>query len=106
MHLGTFREPLQIANLQAAAHLFAGLLSCSSCQRGDESQRHVAGAAGVVMEGVCDEGRAGHWLFGGRELSGWLSLSCESEAWARILTLMKSVVSLSKDSSSVAFWKC
>ena len=83
---------------------FAGLLNCSSCRRGDESQRYVAGAAGVVVEGVCKEGRAG--LFGGRELSSWLFGSHESKALARILTLMKSVVSFSKGSSSVAFWKC
>lgn len=104
MHLGTFCEPVQTAILQTAAHLFAGLLNCSSCQRGDKSQRYVAGAAGVVVEGVCEEGRAG--LFGSRELSSWLFGSYESKALARILTLMKSVVSLSKDSSSVAFWKC
>lgn len=66
----------------------------------------MAGAAGVVVEGVCEEGRAGHLLFGGCELSSWLSGSHESKALAGILTLMKSVIILSKGSSSVAFWKC
>lgn len=60
---GAFCEPGQTGNLQTVA----GLLNRSSCRGGGASRRYVAGAAGVAVEGVCEEG--GAWLFGGRELS-------------------------------------
>lgn len=62
--------------------------------------------SGVVEEGVYrHRGRAKHLQFSGNELPRWLSGSREPKALARVMTLMKSVVSLSKDSSSVTFWK-
>lgn len=59
----------------------------------------MAGAAGLVVEGVCGEGRTG--LFGGHKLFGFH----EAKASAETLIPMKSVVSLSKDSLVVALWK-
>lgn len=47
--------------MQTAPHVSVGLLNCF--WKGDGSLRYVAGAAGVVVEGV-REGRVGHLLFG------------------------------------------
>lgn len=39
--LRPFHDPIQIANLQSAPHLSAGLVTCSGCQR--RRERYVVG---------------------------------------------------------------
>lgn len=54
-------HPWSSTNLQTVSHVLVGLLNCSNFWKGDGSLRYVAGAAGVVVEGVCG-GRVRHLL--------------------------------------------